>query len=340
MRYLLRRAAAVFSGIACALLLSACSADTEGATQITATEATLHAVVGWESGEDLAYWFELRRRPTGAWFRATVHDPGVRGGTGNTEITERVDGLTPATRYQFRLCGYMTAPLQAGSSSNPICFDNTGKAHGTDYNAFTTLDAPPVNLRPVDGGTDYYAQFSNPLPTSASFFPIGVWGSYNHTDANIATDKARGLNGYVWFADASTAGALQNAREAGMWSIVDKVDGAGLVGTETAARLTEDEWDMRCGPGATCYQQLENLIRTLPQDQRMLYANYGKGVLLWETEAEASRFINGTSSFGRYQDFVSTDLYWFTDPNQRNMQSVPWLPEGRERRGDDDPQPS
>ena len=83
----------------------------------------------------------------------------------------------------------MTAPLQAGSSSDPICFDNTGEAHGTNYNAFTTLDAPPVNLRPVDGGTDYYAQFSNPLPTG-QFFPIGVSSSYNHTHANIATDNA------------------------------------------------------------------------------------------------------------------------------------------------------
>ena len=91
MRYLLRRAAAVLSGIACALLLSACLADTEDATQITPTEATLHAVVDWESGDDLPYWFELRERPIGDWFRAPVHDPGVQGTSGDgIPITERV----------------------------------------------------------------------------------------------------------------------------------------------------------------------------------------------------------------------------------------------------------
>ena len=58
-------------------------------------------MIGWESGEDLSYWFELRRRPTGAWFRTPVHDPGVRGQSGTSEITERVQGLTPATSTSF-----------------------------------------------------------------------------------------------------------------------------------------------------------------------------------------------------------------------------------------------
>jgi hypothetical protein len=48
-------------------------------------------------------------------------------------------------------------------------------------------------------------------------------------------------------------------------------------------------------------------------DGRFLYANDGKRVHLWDPDAEAGQWINGTSSFGRYQDIVSTGVYWFTD---------------------------
>ena len=32
-----------------------------------------------------------------------------------------------------------------------------------------------VQLRPVDGGADYFAKYPNSLPTDPSYFPIGVW---------------------------------------------------------------------------------------------------------------------------------------------------------------------
>jgi hypothetical protein len=88
--------------------------------------------------------------------------------------------------------------------------------------------------------------------------------------------------------------------------------------------LTQDELDMRCGPpGCDGYTQLENQIRAMNcvtrcADGRMLYANYGKGVMFWETDAQSAQWINGTSSFGRYQDIVSDDIYWMTDPNERS----------------------
>jgi hypothetical protein len=46
----------------------------------------------------------------------------------------------------------------------------------------------------------------------------------------------------------------------------------------------------------------------LPNDGRLRYTNYGKGVLLWQTDAQAACFVNA-------QHVTSTDLYWFTDPN-------------------------
>jgi PA14 domain len=182
--------------------------------------------------------------------------------------------------------------------------------------------SPPgeVALTQVDGGLGYYGQFSNPLPTTPDFFPIGVWGSYNHDAANIARDKAVGLNTYVWFADADQAGRLANARNAGMFAVVDRTADGGSAGSETFARMLADEIDMTQGPAA-CTGSLQQIKNSLPADGRMRYANYGKGVLLWETEAEAGCFVNA-------QELASTDLYWFTDPNQRNMIGESWMPEG------------
>ena len=41
----------------------------------------------------------------------------------------------------------------------------------------------------------------------------------------------------------------------------------------------------------------------------MRYNNYGKGVMFWETNGQAKRFVND------FQQVVSNDIYWFTDPN-------------------------
>ena len=86
------------------------------------------------------------------------------------------------------------------------------------------------------------------------------------------------------------------------------------VGSETAGWLLFDEVDMVLGPGAG-FSALERIFAGLPQDGRFRYNNYGKGVLEWESDADAARFINGLSGGNTFQQVVSTDYYWFTDPN-------------------------
>src|SRR5690242_3300715 len=53
-----------------------------------------------------------------------------------------------------------------------------------------------VQLREVDGGQNYYSQFSYPLPSDNSFFPLGVWIE-SVVDSNADLDKEVGLNLYV-----------------------------------------------------------------------------------------------------------------------------------------------
>ncbi len=41
---------------------------------------------------------------------------------------------------------------------------------------------------------------------------------------------------------------------------------------------------------------------------RFYYDNYGKGVIFWQTDAQAACFVN-------YDDVNSVDIYWMTDGN-------------------------
>jgi hypothetical protein len=171
-----------------------------------------------------------------------------------------------------------------------------------------------VDLIPVDGGSGYYGQFSNALSTDPAWFPIGVWGSYNFTPQNVQLDKDAGLNTYVWDA-GQAAWEQQNVAASGMRSIRNNSDRSSL-GPHVAGWLLGDEIDMCCGPpgfvGGNGYNMLTSTLASLPQDGRARYANYGKGVAFWQTDAQAQRFVN------EFQQLVSADIYWFTDPNERS----------------------
>jgi hypothetical protein len=45
----------------------------------------------------------------------------------------------------------------------------------------------------------------------------------------------------------------------------------------------------------------------VPSDGRFTFANYGKGVAFWETDAQAANFVNN------FENVVSDDVYFFTD---------------------------
>ena len=54
----------------------------------------------------------------------------------------------------------------------------------------------------------------------------------------------------------------------------------------------------------------------LPNDGRLRFANYGKGVLIWGATGYAGHNDASSACFINAQDVTSTDLYWHTDPNQ------------------------
>jgi hypothetical protein len=181
---------------------------------------------------------------------------------------------------------------------------------------------------PWAGGPAYYARFPAAAAgwTDPRFFPIGVWFESVIQQDNVDLDKAAGLNTYVELTDTSKMALV---RSNGMFAILSKpLPGYG---SETVAWLITDEADMTYGPGSdpwtgrdgwnTCipiqdehgqcgYSVMQALSDRLPKDGRPRYANFGKGVLVWESDAEAERFVNN------YTDFTSADLYNYTDPHQ------------------------
>ena len=190
--------------------------------------------------------------------------------------------------------------------------------------ASTARPARAPALVPVDGGANYYSRFSHGLPASRSYFPIGVWGSYDHTQAHINQDKAVGYNLYVDDADAPTSDELTRLAANNMKSLFssDWYGSSGLsAASANAGYKLEDEVDGRFGlpEGFTVMQQAN---AAAPNDGRIRYANYTKNVLIWYSDADAARFVN------EFQQVVSSDFYWFTDPWQEpTMEAPDWLPE-------------
>jgi hypothetical protein len=166
----------------------------------------------------------------------------------------------------------------------------------------TTTTPPGLSLVPVDGGPGFYGRFASPLPTSPSYFPLGVWFESVSGQGDIDTDKAAGLNTYVELTDNSNVSALAGS---GMNILTDNLS---ALGARKNGHLLADEVDMQYGPGAG-YDVMRNLNAALPADGKIRYANYGKGVVFWESDADAARFVN------EFQDFTSTDVYWYTDPD-------------------------
>ncbi len=187
------------------------------------------------------------------------------------------------------------------------------------------LDLPRV---PWEGGPAYYSSFARSNAAGwdeAGFFPIGVWYEGVYSQADIDKDKGVGLNTYVMLTNGSDMDLIERN---GMFAMT--TESRRDTGGETTSWLINDEVDMwggagngtwtgkYPGEGHPCtsgrydcgFDVMDRLSARLPADDgRMRYANFGKGIMFWQSDADASRFVNN------YTTVVSNDVYWYTDPN-------------------------
>lgn len=182
--------------------------------------------------------------------------------------------------------------------------------------------ADVVQLRDADGGQDFYSQFSNPLPSDPSYFPVGVWFQRVVSQGDLDLDRDVGLNLYVVLTKDSD---LSQVHRNGMHAILQQSDWRENQIAQSSPAVAGwelfDEVDMEQGPSRG-YATLSAISAKLPRDGRLRYNNYGKGVMFWEADADAARFVN------EFQDVVSNDTYWFTDPHD-DLAVVPRLNDGK-----------
>ncbi|MDI2033929.1 hypothetical protein [Paenarthrobacter nitroguajacolicus] len=194
-----------------------------------------------------------------------------------------------------------------------------GPAPGSPTPRSTSTHPPGMELRNVDGGVGFYSRFTNPLPSEAHFFPIGVWFESALEKDYVAKDLAAGLNTYVVLTPDSD---LDLVRTSGMYAIPT------YAAAKASGYALGDEVDMWGGAGdsqwtgnhpgqgpicspeeSKCGYTVQDQLRAAAPPGIMTYANYGKGVTFWLSDEQSRTFVT------EKQDVVSADNYWFTDPN-------------------------
>jgi hypothetical protein len=182
----------VVGALAAAALLVGCSAKTVPATNVTTNSAKLKAEVSWSQGEDVAYWWEYRRKNQDAtWTGTGFVNPGPLGNSAsNVPLEQPIANLSEGTVYEYRFCGFRTSPNPAGSFYNPICWNADGGANSGPYTSFTTQSSDPDGDGVVgsqDACPSQAASTPNGCPPIGGTGPIdaaanvGSTGGYDHS---------------------------------------------------------------------------------------------------------------------------------------------------------------
>jgi hypothetical protein len=136
-----------------------------------------------------------------------------------------------------------------------------------------------------------------------------VWFESVTSQADIDRDKNAGLNLYVVLTGNSNLSLIERN---GMHAILQQSEWRNNTTARNSRAVVgwelHDEIDMQTSP-ADGFAELSRILSSLPQDGRMRYNNYGKGVMFWNSNTDAARYMND------FQHPTSVDTYWFTDPH-------------------------
>ncbi|HXW43597.1 MAG TPA: hypothetical protein VEL03_02335 [Streptosporangiaceae bacterium] len=198
-----------------------------------------------------------------------------------------------------------TAPVVTHSASSPASSPSTP--------ASTGLAIPAgVKLRQIDGGRHYFGSLDARSAWMDTTMLLGAWEEQPLSATDVSYDVQMGNNIY-W----NVAGTPQNMSCGGPCLVEYGVMRAGGMhlctpnppdstsGSETVCTMVGDELDMTSGPNPSAAEQA---FDSSPVPGVITYQGYGKGVLFWETNAQASQFL-------KYSDLLAADSYWMTDPS-------------------------
>ena len=139
-----------------------------------------------------------------------------------------------------------------------------------------------------------------------------MWLQCLNAQAQVNEDKAVGVNTYIGLCHTGM-GAINLARMNGQKVIAQDewLPEAVQLGAETFSWMGQDEIDMtRGGGGAGCAElrAAENARDSTSPLGAAFYNNFGKGVMFWQSNADAACYVN-------IPDIPSADVYWFSDGN-------------------------
>lgn len=129
----MRRLAGLGAAVA---LLVGCAADTEPATEVGYSVATLEAKGHCDKGDSGSWRFQYRRVGTQPWTDGPTHPlpaacaQGRVPASGEARLADQVQGLTPGASYEYRFA-------YGGGWA-----DSSGATNGTNYDRLTTQQAP------------------------------------------------------------------------------------------------------------------------------------------------------------------------------------------------------
>jgi hypothetical protein len=139
-------------GVGLALVLTACSAETNNATNVSWNSATYNATLHWSPGDGPGHlWFE-HSIDGGPFTAANSADSFPKlTNSGSAPYSKNISGLPPEESIRYRICGY----LDANPTGTYSCYDKAGTQGGTNYTSFTTGAQPCT--RTVAAGTAWPA---------------------------------------------------------------------------------------------------------------------------------------------------------------------------------------
>jgi len=275
------------------------------------------------------YWVQDAPAPTTAGTKVTLGDLAPTSDQWDLAAVEVTSAASPAptttsTPATGRTTTTVTGSTSTGSPStthpsttvpSTTTPSSTTTATTTTTTTTSTATGPlpaGVVLQPIDGGADFYTShgYTKAAPLdNPNFFPIGIWYPSLNSGSDVDSYKSLDIN----MLDRPDGNCnLSLLAGTGVYAIPQYGECGGAtgsgIGNESVGLFTDDEVDGNYGPGPG-YTYLQNLIDNVPsslKSGRFFWTNYSYNLLLYETTAQASQFIND------YQQTVSIDMYWFT----------------------------